>query len=390
MRYIVKTFHELREKYSSWDSLKNYLLSAEGGFLKIIDGSNIVGHENQAIIRYDKSDSDFTKPHVKWFRSVVWDKLNHIPISISPPKATELWDPSSYDNSIWQHYLDGFMMNMYKTEHSEVQYATRSGFDATGTFYSQRSFIDLFTDAFRCTKTTENSVDELLPMLVPGSEYKSVSASLLIQHPEHRVVEIVTIPKLYIAHVAYTTANGIVEINELPDKYAIPMIQKPSKDTHIAIWVAQMAEMNGWYWQGVTIKDNGNRWRFRTAGYRMVRSLRGNSAWPIIRFVQLFHENLIDTYLFYYPEDTLIFNDFMYKINKIIKTLYNLYVQLHITKSMKNQFIQTLWKPHLFSLHGYYLYTLREKKHFVREKDVEIYIKQMPWQQLLYIMEHFD
>lgn len=391
MVYILSIFRDLKEKYPTWDQLKTYLESYEGGSLEITT------NEENAIIKYDKEQSDFTKPHVKWFRSVVWNKSTNMPVCVSPPKATNTISLISSDY-VWQEYLDGVMINMYKTDYSsKLNIVTRSSFDAAGYFYSKKSFYMLLNEAFDYMKEsgeiTEESLDSLIPQCNLESKIKSYSVSLLLQHPEHRVVEIVTRPKIFVVHTAKIFENGDVEINELPEKYGIPIIDNhPIPDTSSVFdylhWLAKEAEKRPWHWQGVTIKDNnGNRFRLRTNNYRMIRNLRGCTSRHDIRFAQLFHENILNTYLFYYPEEAPIYYDYLNKVDKLIKTLYNYYVRIHITKTMKTSYIQSKWRPHIFSLHGMYLYSLREAKQFIREKDVGRYVQALPWQQLLNLLK---
>jgi hypothetical protein len=373
MVYTINVFQQLVEKFPTWNALREFLVSPAGGSLKIIES----GGEN-VILRYEKGVSDTSIPHVRWFRSVVWNKLTNRPLCVAPPKAsTNETFPSSVPQSLYyQDYVDGVMINVYKGVGGPVL-VTRSSFDATGTFYSERSFKELLADAMKVHEIA--SIDELIP---DGFTF----VSLLLQHPDHRIVEPVTVPKIYQIHAGRVLENGDVQIEEHDLEWA-PLHLTYDPSMSVSQWIASLSEQRGWSWQGVTMKDQvGNRWRIRSNSYRMVRSLRGNTARDDVRFAQLFVAHLVDTYLYYYPEDTNLFRMLYIRLEATVKMLYDRYVRLHITKTLKPDHLEPMWKPHVFALHGFYLYSLRPNKHFVREKDVMNYVQALPWQQLLHIM----
>jgi hypothetical protein len=268
------------------------------------------------------------------------------------------------------------MINVY-LKGDESVLVTRSSFDATGTFFTDRSFKELLNDAL-CVA----DISDIRTLIPAGFTF----VSLLLQHPEHRIVEPVSVPKLHQIHVGCVFEDGRFELEEqnLP---LTPLRLTPPSDTNIAQWIAVLAEQRGWQWQGATMKDNaGNRWRVRSNIYRMVRSLRGNTPRDDVRFAQLYVAHLVETYLYYYPEDTSMFRLIQCRLEHTVKTLYDRYVRLHITKTLKPENLEPMWKPHVFALHGFYIYTLRPNKHFIREKDVWNYAQTLPWQQLLHIM----
>lgn len=373
MVYSVHVFQQLVERFPTWDALREFLLSPSGGLLRVIEGGG-----EHVIIRYEKGVSDSTIPHVRWFRSVVWNKVTNRPVCVAPPKASpnETFPTCISHNLYYQDYLDGVMINVYKGPSGPVL-VTRSSFDATGTFYSERSFKELLADAMKVYEI--DSIDELIP---DGFTF----VSLLLQHPEHRIVEPVTVPKLYQIHAGRVLENGGVQIEER-DLHMAPQQLAAQTDMSIPQWIAILSEQRGWGWQGATMKDtDGNRWRIRSNSYRMVRSLRGNTSRDDVRFAQLYVAHLVETYLYYYPEDTNLFRMLYIRLEATVKTLYDRYVRLHITKTLKPEHLEPMWKPHVFALHGFYLYSLRPNKHFVREKDVMNYVQALPWQQLLHIM----
>lgn len=375
MVYSVNVFQQLVERFPTWDALRTFVLSPEGGSLRIIENGG-----DAVIIRYEKGVSEFTIPHTRWFRSVVWSKSANRPLCVAPPKASpaETFPTHISDNLYYQDYLDGVMINVYFNG-NEAVLVTRSSFDATGTFFTERSFKELLNDALRVA-----NISDIRTLIPAGFTF----VSLLLQHPEHRIVEPVTVPKVYQIHAGRVLNDGSFELEEQELSMAPQRLSPPNPaTTSHAQWVSNLAEQLGWGWQGATMKDSaGNRWRIRSNTYRMVRSLRGNTSRDDVRFAQLYVAHLVDTYLYYYPEDRLMFHMIQMRLENTVKTLYDRYVRLHITKTLKPEQLEPMWKPHVFALHGFYLYTLRPNKHFVREKDVANYVQALPWQQMLFIM----
>ena len=374
MPYNLSVFRELCERFPSWTSFRTWLESDEGGLLKIIESAD--SSSNQVIIRYEKGISNPSPSHVRWFRSVVWDIVANRPICVAPPKASDTPCEGSLQ---YEEFLEGFMINLYRTgtDNTDTVYmVSRSNFGATGTFYSPKQFCELFREAIPEGVT----LDSYIPS---GMSF----VSLLVQHPEHRVVYKAPAPRVYQIHAGRVTAEGDVEIMEDHLPYGPPTLESPMEGESMNDYVICLASVHGWSWQGVVCKNgSGDRWRFRSATYQMVRSLRGNTTRNDVRFVQLYQTNLVDTYLYYYPEDAQIFGVYKQLLRTTVKLLYDRYVRYHITKTLKQEEVEHMWRPHLFHLHGKYLYTLRSKSQFIREKDVWEYAMGLPWQQLLFIM----
>ena len=72
--------------------------------------------------------------------------------------------------------------------------------------------------------------------------------------------------------------------------------------------------------------------------------------------------------------------------NKIIKRLYDLYVQLHILKAKKVEDIDKMFHPHLYSLHGMYLSQLRPSGKVMTQQAVQLYLHKQPWQRLSFLI----
>jgi hypothetical protein len=391
-------FSELRNSYTSWESLKEYLESSDGGLLKILSTSN----PKYKIIRYEKGVSKFNVAHVPYFRSVIWNINENIPVCVAPIKATNNNFPYNTleecinNEVVCEEFLEGFMINVFKT-HDDIYISSRSKLDATGRFYSTRTFKDLFTEAYLNTnyhgvQSNDINITDLLNGVIVNPDMSrdevAIFYSYIVQHPEHRIVK--NINELQVHKVISGTVynNGKVVINKLYD--TIPQIRLTEYDGAMSVndFKQMIFTENGWGFQGIVFTDkNGNRWRYRSDKFMSVKSLRGNSSNMLTRYAQLVEQNLTKKYLEYYPEDEIYFSFFNLYFTVHVTNLFELYQKLHIYKSITRDEINKMYLPHLYNIHGYYLTNLRSKGEQITINDVMIYLRKQPWQRISFLIK---
>lgn len=378
LTYKINVFKELVEFYPTWNDLRSYLESEEGGLFRVIDTN-----DDYCMIRYEKGISKMDLPHSKWFRSVVWDIKTHRPVCIAPPKSSNGFDALNTE-LICQELLDGFMINCFKVDKT-LHITSRSKLDAAGTFYSDRSFRDLFMEAYMNTKDCSYSEMIQEDIRPPRENELSVFYSFLVQHTEHRNVKKIDKNCVYVVHRGVVLKDGTVEFEDSP-----PLFKKieniPFDKTNINEWIKNIMNTNDWQFQGIVFKDTmGNRLRFRSDKYAAVKALRGNTSNMCDRFAQLYSQNLLFKYLEYYQDEIVQMNFHVMFLNTIIKTLYDNYVNLHIKKTKTVEDIDKMFLPHLYSIHGLYLSELRPKK--VTMNDIAIYLQKQPWQRISFLIK---
>ena len=366
MSYTITYFKDLIGQFNTWTSLRQHLESSEGGRLRIIDcGAPLY------LIRYDKGSSNFSIPHTRWFRSVVWDAEANLPLCIAPPKANEEdlpLEPTA--NYTYEEFHEGVMINAFLKD-GQVRLATRSKIDATGTFYSSRSFQSLLMD----TGMTLEKIKEYLAVS------QTLFVSLLLQHPEHKLVSRISAPNVIIIHRGSVDTDGCVTIKECVE----PLI-KPA-DVPVDQWAKTLAEQKGWQHQGIVVKDGqGARYRIRSSAYTMVRTLRGDSPRLDVRFLKLRQQRLLETYLFYYPEEKDLMDQLEMIVRLLTQQLYNYYVGVHIKHSIKFADLPPQWKTHCYALHSYYLGNLKARGFFVRKQEVVQYMNNLPIPRVLHLI----
>lgn len=341
-------FKELIEKYPTWDVMHPYLESQ----FKISDMKG-----DFCIVRCEKGSKTN-----KWFRSVVWDMKRNIPLCMAPPKASDGY-PESLDGIVCQELMDGFMINCFKVDKT-LHITSRSKLDASGTFYSDRTFRDLFIEAYTDTfnlPCNENAIQDNFD--------SSVFYSFLVQHKEHRIVKKIDKNCVFLIHKGTVYDDGSIEFEDSP----------PFK-TCIEVFpnTFNMSEMP-WELQLVLKDSLGNRWRFRSDKYAAVRALRGNSANIRDRFAQLYTQNLLFKYLEYYPEEFVQINMHLMLLHNTINVLYKHYIDLHV-KHIKTD-INKKFLPHLYNIHGIYLNTRRK----ITVNEIATYFQKLPWQRVAFL-----
>ena len=370
MPYPTTVFKELIERYPTWPELECVLESEEGGWFRIIEGEG-----DLCIIRYEKGISNMNLPYSKWFRSVVWNRRTHLPVSVAPPKACN--EPMLSDG-IYQEWLDGFMINAFRVAGDPTLHlSTRSCLDASGHFYSSRPFRELFMEA-----CTGKDVDAWNEQSIPAPHEIETARfySFLVQHTEHRIVTDHLINRVYVIQKGTVYPDGTVVIEDdpsLPPYHSIP--------TYTIENVPLYLQTQPWSVQGLVCKDGkGNRWRIRNEKYEVVRSLRGTTSCTVNRFAQLYTQHMMHHYLTFYPSDAILFAHYQEKLHHIIECLYYEYQYLHVLKTRHIHVIEKMYHPHLYALHGFYLTVLRPRPLAIH--DIQEYVRKLPWQRIAFLI----
>lgn len=389
MPTTLTLWKEWAERYPEWPLLQAYLESEAGGFLRISDQS-----DELAILRYDKATSRHELPHVRWCRSVVWDKVRMVPVSVAPPKATAEPFPYVSRNEaekagiVWEEYVDGFMIQCFRRLGDPVLHLTsRSSLDASGTFYSSVPFRELCVEAVAAMGW--NLEERVRAPDAEKGEW-AVGLSLLVQHPAHHRVTPVTVPRVWCVHSTVTDRHGVVHLqNEFPswsEEADCPPEADEAVDD-VASWIRDIHHSRPWSFRGMVAKDaTGQRWRFTSEKYAAVRSLRGNEVHPMDRYARLLTQNLGALYLTYYPEDVQVFSLYAVFMNDIVQTLHEWYLSLFVHKRCTWAEVPVVYRSHLYAIHGLYLSQLRATQRWVTTHDIRGYLTQQPAPRIVFLI----
>lgn len=384
----VNLFESWVNQYHSWVDLKNYLSSEEVSIREFESSP-------YAIIRYVKGKTDFEKhPEFVWVRSIVWNTQTNRPVCVAPRKANSGSPPVGKKLSV-QTFVDGPMINVFATRDASgtINYhcCSRSQLDATGTFYSSKSFQTLFMEALQERKIL--SLEELFTGMNPlTDDYPSYFVSFVLQHPEHRVVERLHKPALHLVQCGMVSKEGNVTISsQCPFLQSMCIAELEKKEfadeKEITQFLREQAYQRGWTWQGLVFKDEeGNRWRLRTSTYTMLRALRGSEASSELRFLRLRSEGRISDYLKHYHEDKQIFWNFEQKLRKETRAAYDGYIEVHKAHTKKLGDLENPIRTAVYLLHSHYLKDLRPQGQSVVLGTAIELINSMPhWQQAQFL-----
>ena len=385
---MTDTVKTLCATYPDSTSLLAYLESEEGGRFRVIDRQ-----EGICLIRYEKGVSTFTAPHSRWFRSMVWDTVTNRPLCVAPPKnLPELFPHHTVEDAqaagAWcEELLDGIMINAYQRAGSSTLYlATRSTLDASGHFYSVKSFRQLFVEAiYGITCETDEEVEvklqEIGDQLFAQQKGASTFYSFLIQHRDHRVVIPITENRAYLLHSGVIDETGAFSIQDSGSLTLTGGVLHPIPKMPVGSTLVE--DGHSWTVQGLIWKDPaGNHLSHRFAAYGVVKALRGNFASALDRFVHLFQQQQMAEYLVYFPEDTYFFTFHTKLLNQVIRNIKKEYTARHVNRTRALAQIDRMYHPHLYALHGLFLAHHQR----ITDRSVETYLREIPAPRVTFLL----
>lgn len=375
MSYTVPVFQTLKQKYATVNELETYLTSPDGGQMRVVNAGT-----RYKIFRYVKGVSDLKVETTRWFRSVIWDVETHMPVCVAPPKA-EATEPSTGDGSSFalvQDFLDGTMINVFHshTNPNVLEVATRTQLGAGGTFYSQKTFKQMFEEAVVASGYTEQDILNMLPAVSENNPYSF--GSFLLQHPEHRVVTRSRSPRIWCVHIGSVSVDGTLRITEdltgssVPSKLYIPSYPVTGfrSQADLDSFFKGLVDGKGWFWQGLVLKDGkGHRWRMRNPNYTYLRGLRGSEATSEERFLRLRSERKIMEYLKHYTEERQAFSVLEGKLRNATSDIFQSYCSVHKSHEKKLADLSKPIQPFVFRLHAHFLEHLKPQGETVKMKD---------------------
>jgi hypothetical protein len=370
----LTTFTSWISKYPSWPALKAWLQESEPTveivefesspyvILKNGKGGEIVASAAEAALAEDsKSEAS------QLCRSVVWNTVTNTPCSIAPFAARRDQKIPMDSPLRLEDFVEGVMINVFKSKGDSKAYVTtRSRLDADGTFYSERTFRELFEEALEAKKVCLDDIESVMkdPEAL-GSTVVSTFISLVLAHPEHRVVKSVEQANFWAIYRGVVYGDGKVEFftEDLPAAWRPKVYSLTFKAQDWAELKAKFDDLKAskpWHWQGIAVHQGLQRWRFRNADHDHVRrDLRGTESNAFGRFLRLRANKRVQEYLRIYSEDASAFEQFEYDYRALTKTLYSWYCRCHKEHLVVFKAMPKAVQPLVFGLHKHYLDTLR-------------------------------
>lgn len=379
MPYQVNVFQSW-VNYSSWDELKQFLVSESGGLLRVVEPRD----SPYALVRYTRGVSNLTLPHVRWCRSLVVHKESRLPVSVSPPTSEMMTEDSVNEATVAEEFVEGTMMNVFHAASSEMpMVATRSRLGADKSFLvGAPTFRQMLEGAMSNQGVV--SFGDLLPLADGLNRFTSV----VVKDPSNRMVQQVEKSSFVIVHQGWVQADGTVFIEEDASNFnCVSSLEDDGTEIQgynleslraaksVKDWVSAQVASRAPFWQGVVLKDGaGRRWRERSDTYETVRRLRGNESTTLERFARVRKQRCLEQYLQFFPEDTDPFYALEGQLRKNTRNLSRFYVDTFRTRQTPFYELPWPYKHHVSALHNLYKDVLRAQKKRVELDEVIRYV----------------
>ena len=386
-------FFELISTYTTWPALSAFLTSVEGGNLRVDDNST---PDNPfALIRYTKGRSDLSLPHVRAFRSVVWDTLENRPVSVTAFKShsnetlpvgegSEGSEGSDGDAAVpstysIEYFQDGVMIGMFWDKYNKVwRIHTRSTLDAECRYFSQTTtFSVMFADAIGASRV---SVESALNV--------NTSYTWVLQHPENRIVVPVKTPRAYCVEAITITSAGGVAISAIPAAaFPVPKLAIAAPTWNkLRLMVTDWNRRFSHTIQGLVVKDGFERYKLRTAQYNIVRQRRGNSARRDFMWLNEWRSGNLPSYLALFPEERTSANATIARWKSTTNEVYHWYVSVFKARDTPKHQIPPKYRPLVYGLHNLYMNTLKPAGKSVDWKACLSFMNERDTAQMLFVI----
>ena len=379
-------------------------------------------------------------------RSVVFDKSGRI-CCVAPPKMptlTEEMKKNSEVNSVngvlvAEELVEGIMANLFWNEDESKWFiATKScvgevSFDHILQAEAEAQIVA--AEAAAAETPTEDSskgfqrlgvqeilrrrICDVLSLLRNGMDAipKQYCYSLVIQHPKNQIVNVITVPKLYLvavyqisAHEAETSGVNVVRldrdifsanfggsVSHMPSTLTCVLDDVPTDaatatatatatvEDYVRMYAS--AETRSVSMPGVVFvdKDTGFCYKQRNPKYESVKKRKGMEQKLMSQYLQLRKDRAIDEYLKYHPQHSRAFRQFRDRLHDYTQRLYDAYIEHYVKKDAKplKEYDREL-KTHMYKIHyDVYLATMKPTGAFVTKHTVINYVNQLaPAQQL--------
>ena len=380
------------------------------------------------------------------FRSVVFDSRGKV-CCVAPPKMLKITDEmkSWPVNSVSGHLtaeelVEGIMVNLFwragENDGGKWYIATKScvgevSFDHIIEAQAEAQLTAAAEgvgssneDGARTSSTFQKlgvqevlrrRICEVLSLLPGGMDDipKEYCYSLVVQHPKNQIVNVISVPKLYLVAVyqlspAPEPAVGVNAVRNDRDIFAVKfggsVSHTPSVLTCIAdvdgdatttttatftthtvndygVMYASAQTSCSVSLPGVVFvdKDTGFCYKMRNAKYESVKKRKGMEQKLMAQYLQLRKDHGIDEYLKYHPQHSRAFRQFRDRLHDYTQRLYDAYIEHYVKKDAKplKDYDREL-KTHMYKIHyDLYLATMKESGAFVTKHTVINYVNQL-------------
>ena len=377
----LNTFASWTSTYKTWPDLKAWLeasepsveiLEFEGSpYVILKSGKDIPANspaQTEAAIAEDS-----VSEAAQLCRSVVWNTQTNRACCVAPFAARRDQKIPLGEALRMEDFVEGVMINVFRVKgDADTHVTTRSRLDADGTFYSERTFRELFEEAMESKRVCLDDIESVMGSPDSQDGVAATFVSLVLAHPEHRVVRSVEQANFWAVYRGVVKTDGSVDFytEDLPATWrpkTYSLTFKPAEWSELKTKFEEIKASKPWYWQGIVVHMGLQRWRFRNADHdRVRRDLRGTESNPFGRFLRLRANKKVQEYLRVYPEDSDAFQGFEEEYRASTRTLYSWYCRCHKEHMLAFKDLPKTVQPLVFGLHKHYLEALRPQRKTLR------------------------
>lgn len=336
----------------------------------------VVNGAKYSLFRYEKkglTEDSFTTSGL--FRSVISSEGRVVGVSLPkshrPDKFLEVKAKAGdNENVVFTQMVEGTMLNLFYNQAKAAglsasegdpeglgwEIATRSVVGAKNSYFDngvtgKKSFSDMFFEALpKGLKLDQNC----------GLDRRSCY-SLVLQHPENRMVQPITEPKLYLVAVFTRIDDDGLEwrVDEVKPNSESTVLHHfhlvPRVEFNTSLDVVSSMVGKDYKFMGIHMSLASNpliRSKVLNPQYTSVRELRGTQ--PKLQYHYLTlrsKKGALKAYLRHYPEHTEVFNKYRDQVHQFTKDLQSMYWACYVKHEKPLGEFPIKFRAHMFNLH---------------------------------------
>lgn len=300
-------------------------------------------YPNLYMITYDRNTSNMNSPVVKCCRGIILEKETNKVVCYTFNKSVDVIDELDTENLRAERSVDGTQIRLFYYNGEWCHSTTRCIDAKKSRWFSRKSFYDLYRECLDAMGGQYN-YDDL---------DKSCCYSFVICHPENRIVLPYEEP-----HLVHVLTRNLETLEEVDFDLGIekPLILTSFNSYEDVIYDSENTTSLE---EGIMLCNNdGRRMKIKNSSYMKVKGLQGNTNNMFYRYLQLNYDNMLDTYLSFYPEHMSHFALYELDFRKLAGEIHRIYMNKHVHRV--NFMIPSHFKTMIYKLHGKYLETHRQ------------------------------
>jgi hypothetical protein len=268
---------------------------------------------------------------------------------IAPPKAMNTDMPGDVNV---EEFLEGVTVNCFVDHEGKLVWTTRSSLGAQTGFYGTKTFAEMIQEALTALDVSEANIVAWLGV--------GRSASFVLQHPEHRLIQTIQTPSLTVVQVVSIDAEGRVEMEDAlldtaPFSRPVAYGQLAEQETALDR-IQAMSSSKPPSWQGLVFRGSyGERWRIRNISYVILRSLLGKEARDEERFARLRKDRQIPLFLQFWPDKAGAFQTYETNLRELTRMLNAEYTAVNKLKIRELFEVPSVLRSHVWQLHSRFI-----------------------------------